>query len=180
MKKIVAIAMFAYASAMTSTVLAQSDVVREDVDGITNFAHIETTVACAGAITPESVAEIKRMGFGSIINLRRASEEGANIDAEAAAADEAGIPFIHLPFGGNPLDPAVADRFLEVITDPGTEPAFIHCAGGGRAAMMWMLKRVVVDEWDVERALEEATALGLRPDSGLRDFALEYLEARSG
>ena len=180
MQRILSIVVGASALGLASTSLAQSDVVREDVDGIVNFAHIETTVACAGAITPDSVAEIKRMGFASIINLRRASEEGANIEAEAAAAEAADIRFVHLPFGGNPLDPAVADRFLEVITSADTEPAFIHCAGGGRAAMMWMLKRVVVDEWEVERALEEATALGLRPESSLRDFALEYIAARAG
>ena len=66
--------MFASVCGMTAN--AQSQVVREDVAGIVNFAHIETTVACAGAITPESVAQIKEMGFGAIINLRRPSEEG--------------------------------------------------------------------------------------------------------
>jgi len=165
---------------MVSPALAQDNVIREDIDGITNFAHIETTVACAGAITPESVGEIKRMGFGSIINLRRPSEEGANIEAEAAAAEAAGIRFVHLPFGGEQLDPTVADRFLETITQPDTEPAFIHCAGGGRAAMMWFLKRVIVDDWDVDRAMDEATALGLRPQSRLRDFALDYVAAYTG
>lgn len=158
---------------------AQSDVVREDVDGIVNFSHIETTVACAGAITPESVADIKAMGFASIINLRESSEPGANIDAEAAAAKAAGIKFVHLPFGRD-RDPTVADRFLETITAADTEPAFIHCAGGGRAAMMWFIKRVIVDEWAVDRALEEARALGLSETSGLNDFALEYVSSHSG
>ena len=88
------------------------------------------------------------MGFGSIVNLRRATEQGANVDAEAAAADAAGIKYVHLPFGGPDLDPAVADQFLRVITEPDTEPAFIHCAGGGRAATMWFIKRVMVDDWD--------------------------------
>ncbi len=155
---------------------AGNQVVREDVDGIVNFARIGTTVACAGAITPDSVADIKDMGFASIINLRHASEEGANIEAEAAAADAAGINFVHLPFGGPNLEHSVADDFLATITGPGTEPAFIHCAGGGRAATMWFIKRVMVDDWTVDRAMEEATALGLNPESRLRDYALSYVE----
>lgn len=159
---------------------AGNDVVREDVDGIVNFARVGTTVACAGAITTDSVADIKDMGYASIINLRQASEEGANIEAEAAAAAAAGIRFVHLPFGRPTLDPAVADQFLDAITAPGAEPAFIHCAGGGRAAMMWLIKRVVVDQWDMDRAMEEATALGLSPESSLRDFAVEYLARRAG
>ena len=123
-------------SAYAATAFAQSEVVREDVEGIVNFARIETTVACAGAITPDSVEKIRDMGFRSIINLRRASEEGANVDAEAAAADAAGIKYVHLPFGGPVLDPGVADQFLDTITEADTSPAFIHCAGGGRAATM--------------------------------------------
>ena len=53
---------------------AQNKVTKDTVPGINNYAHIETTVACAGAITPGSVAEIKKMGYASIINLREASE----------------------------------------------------------------------------------------------------------
>ena len=178
MKRLLAIALlFGISSATTN---AQSQVVREDVEGIVNFARIETTVACAGAITPDSVTKIRDMGFRSIINLRRATEEGANIDDEAAAADAAGIRFVHLPFGGPQLDPTVADRFLETITEADTAPAFIHCAGGGRAATMWFIKRVIVDEWEIDTALEEATALGMREESPTRAFALEYIAAHTG
>ena len=161
-----------------SVAMAQTGVTREDVAGITNFARIETTVACAGAITPDSVTAIRDMGFGSIINLRRATEQGANVDAEAAAANAAGIKYVHLPFGGPDLDPGVADQFLRVITEPDTEPAFIHCAGGGRAATMWFIKRVMVDRWDTDRALAEAADLGLTAER-LRTFALEYLQTRA-
>lgn len=158
---------------LVSIACAQTQVVRESVPGITNFAHIETTVACAGAITPESVAQIREMGFASIINLRRATEEGANIEAEESAARDAGINFIHLPFGA-PFEPEVADSFVEAIRRPENEPAFIHCSGGGRAATMWFIKRVIVDEWDVDRAMAEASDLGLRNEA-LRTFALNYI-----
>ena len=158
---------------------AQGEVVREEVEGIFRFARIESTVACAGAITPESVTQIRDMGFRSIINLRRPTEEGANVDVEAAAAQAAGIRYVHLPFGGEFLDPAVADRFLVAITEPDTAPAFIHCAGGGRAATMWFIKRVMVDGWDIDQAMEEATSLGLRETSPTRQFALDYVAANA-
>jgi protein tyrosine phosphatase (PTP) superfamily phosphohydrolase (DUF442 family) len=51
------------------------------------------------------------------------------------------------------LIPSAADKFLDAITTKGTEPAFIHCAGGGRATTMWFIKRIAVDHWDAERAL---------------------------
>jgi uncharacterized protein (TIGR01244 family) len=156
------------------------DVVREEVEGITNFARIETTVACAGAITPDSVSRIRDYGFTTIINLRRPSEEGANIEDEAAAAAAAGVRFVHLPFGGEDLDLGVADQFIEAIQQPGAEPAFVHCAGGGRAATMWYLKRIVVDGWDQQRARDEATLLGMPEEGRLVDYAAEYLEGRAG
>ena len=113
--------------------------------------------------------------------MRRATEQGANVEAEAAAAAAAGIKYVHLPFGGPDLDPGVADaveQFLRVITEPDTEPAFIHCAGGGRAATMWFIKRVMVDRWDTDRAMAEATDLGLTAER-LRTFALEYVQTRA-
>ena len=158
-----------------SVAAAQSQVKKETVAGITNLAKVESTVACAGAITPASVAEIKRMGYASVINLRQASEQGADIDAEAAAAKAAGIHFVHVPFNGAQPDPAAVDQFLKAITVPGNTPAFIHCSGGNRAAAMWFIKRAVVDKWDIDRAMAEATELGFTSQP-LKNFAMEYIK----
>lgn len=154
--------------------LAQQ-VTKENVPGIRNLARLETTVACAGAITPESVAEVKKMGFVSIVNLRLASEEGANVDKEEAAAKAVGLRYFHVPYDGS-ADPKAADAFLSAITTRGAEPAFIHCAGGNRAATMWLIKRVAVDHWDVERATKEATLLG-QTNPTMRQFAVDYAQA---
>jgi uncharacterized protein (TIGR01244 family) len=167
--------LFATVATGISIAAAQSQVKKETVPGITNFAQVETTVACAGAVTPSSVAEIKKMGFGSIINLRLANEQGADIDAEAAAARAAGINFVHLPLNGGSPDPGVVDRFLKVITESGNQPAFIHCASGNRAAAMWFIKRVLVDKWDNDRATAEAAQLGLTSQP-LKTFALDYIQ----
>lgn len=125
----------------TSVAVGQSQVNA----GITNFAQVKTAVACAGAVTPTSVAGTKKMGFASIINLRMANELGADIDAEAAAAKAAGINFVHLPLNGGMPDPGVADRFIKTITVSENVPAVIHCASGNRAAAMWLIKRVLID-----------------------------------
>lgn len=166
---------FGWALLPASTVIAQQ-VTKQDVPGVTNFARLETTVACAGAIKVSALPELKKMGFASVINLRQASEPGAEVEAEAAAAKSAGIKYFHVPFNGQSPDPAAADQFLAAITTPGNEPAFIHCAGGNRAAAMWLVKRLAVDHWDVERASAEATALGLT-SGALKQFAITYAEA---
>lgn len=105
---------------------ASAQVVRQEVPGIRNFAQVESTVACAGAITPGAIQEIKKMGFASIINLRLATEQGADIDGHTAAAKAAGIPYYHIPFSGSAPEAAAVDTFLKTITAPGVQPAFIH------------------------------------------------------
>ena len=154
---------------------AAAQVTKETVPGITNFAKVESTVACAGAITTEAVPEIKKMGFKSIINLRLPTEAGANVDAEAAAAKSAGIKFYNIPFSGQAPDPKVADSFLDAITTPGNEPAYIHCAAGNRAGAMWMIKRLAIDHWETDRAYTEAAALGLTSPA-LKQFAIDYAQ----
>jgi len=157
--------------ACSATAFAQQ-VNKDQVAGIRNLARIETTVACAGAITPESVVEIKKMGFVSVVNLRRASEEGANVEKEEAAAKAAGIRYFHVPYDGS-ADPKAADAFLTAITTRGAEPAFIHCAGGNRAATMWLIKRIAIDRWDADRATKEAILLG-QTNPTLRQFAIDF------
>jgi len=162
-------------AALAVTLNAQS-VTKETVPGVTNFARLETTNACAGATTPGAVAGLKQMGYASIINLRQASEAGADVEGETAAAKAAGINFIHIPFNAAAPDPAVVDNFLKTVTDPANQPAFVHCASANRAAAMWMIKRMQVDKWDAERAGAEAAALGLT-NSALKTFALDYVQA---
>jgi protein tyrosine phosphatase (PTP) superfamily phosphohydrolase (DUF442 family) len=70
-------------------------------------------------------------------------------------------------------DPKTADQFIKVISSKEAEPAFIHCASANRASAMWLIKRIVVDRWDVDRATTEAEALGLT-NPALKQWALEY------
>lgn len=159
------------------TLAAQGKVTKENVTGITNLARLETTVACSGAIKPESVPEIKKMGFASIINLRLANEQGANVEAEEAAAKAAGINYVHVPFNGAMPEASSVDRFLQAVKDGKNNPAFIHCAAGNRAAAMWFIKRTVVDKWDNDRAMEEATQLGYNPLPALKTFVQDYVQS---
>ena len=157
------------------TLYAQG-VTKESVPGVTNFARLETTIACAGATKPEAVAALKQMGTPrsstSVWRPRRAPMS----TREAAAAKAAGITFIHLPFNAASPDPDLVKNFLNAVTDPKNQPAFVHCASGNRAAALWMIKRMAVDKWDAERAGVEAAALGLTSPT-LKTFALDYVQA---
>lgn len=163
---------------LLSFTVAQAQVTKDTVPGITNLARVETTVACAGAVTPSAVSEIKKMGFVSIINLRQPTEQGADIEGETAAAKTAGIKFYNIPFNNAAPSTAVIDQFLQTITQPGNQPAFIHCASGNRAAAMWLAKRVLVDKWDVDKAGAEAASLGLT-NATLKNFVMDYIKSHA-
>jgi len=152
---------------------AWAQVSKPTVAGVTNFARLESTIACAGATTPAGVAEVKKLGYKTIINLRQANEAGAEVDAEAVAAKTEGVKYFHLPVNSASPDPAIVDQFLSAVGDPVNQPVFVHCASGNRAAALWMIKRLVVDGWDADRASTEATALGLT-NPALKTFAMDY------
>jgi uncharacterized protein (TIGR01244 family) len=163
----------AVALALTAGVAhAQTPVTKASIPGVVNFSKVETTVACAGATSPAALVEVKKMGYNSVINLRTPGEAGSDLEAEAAAAKAAGITYIHLPFNAQSPDPMLVDNFMKAITDKANQPAFIHCASANRAAALWMIKRIAVDKWDVDKATEEATALGLT-SGALKTFAIE-------
>ena len=163
------------AAGIISMPVRSQQVTKQDVQGVTNFKRLETTVACAGATKASAVPEIKKMGFASIINLRDPNDAGANVDAEAAAAKAVGLRYYHLHFEGSKPDPEVVDKFLDAITTDGSNPAYIHCASGNSAATMWLIKRLVVDHWDVDRANKEAYELGMKSEK-LKQFAIEYAQ----
>lgn len=162
--------------ALTARAEAQS--MKKTVEGVTNFTQVEATIACAGATKPSAIAALKTMGYKTVVNLRMASEAGADLDAEAVAARAAGLTYVHLPFN----TPASADEdvsgtvreFLKVTSDPANRPLFVHCAGAGRAAAMWMIKRIVVDGWDEERAWKEALMTYDEPQSPALVWARGY------
>ena len=153
------------------------EMTRKQIEGVSTFAQLGTTIACGGATRPEAIPELGKMGFRSVINLRLASEEGAQVEQEGEAVRAAGMRYVHLPFNVQSPDPKLVDDFIAAVTLPANQPAYVHCAAGGRAAAMWMIKRVVADHWDEQRALTEANALGL--NDRLRPFALNYIHTHA-
>ena len=157
----------------TTAAVATGQLTKEEVPGIRNYTQVDATIACAGATAPEALAELKRRGFVSVINFRTAGEQGANLEAEEAAARDVGLKYIHIPFRSPTVE--ATETFLDVITDSANQPAFIHCASANRVGAMWLIKRVKLDGWDVARATAEAEAIGMRSPA-LKEFALNYVQ----
>jgi uncharacterized protein (TIGR01244 family) len=165
---------FAAALAALLTVPALAQVQKKEVAGIRNYSRVDATVGCGGQVDPAAMASLKREGYVSVINLRQANEEGANVEAGRAAAQAAGLKYIHLPFNAAAPDPKVVDNFLAAVSGKSNQPVFIHCGSANRVGGVWMIKRVLQDKWTVERAQTEAEAIGLNSPQ-LKAFAADYI-----
>ncbi|MCX6544941.1 MAG: sulfur transferase domain-containing protein [Acidobacteria bacterium] len=148
----------------------------QDFPGVVNFAPVDDTFACGGAMKPEAAAELKKRGYNAVVNFRPSDEEGANVASEKEAVEKAGMKFIHAPFRHTDANfQSAVDTFLAAVKDPANRPMLFHCASGGRASAMWFFKRVLVDGWTIDKALPEAESIGLT-SAALKTLAVDYVK----
>lgn len=162
--------------AVLAAVPALAQVTKVEMPGIRNYSRVDASVGCGGQVDPAAMAALKREGYVSVINLRQASEPGADIDAGRAAAQAAGLKYMHMPFNAAAPDSKVVDTFLAAVADKSNQPVFIHCGSANRVGGVWMIKRVLQDGWTIDRAKTEAEAIGLT-SAPLAAFAAEYIKS---
>lgn len=167
---------FFVAAALTTLIAVplMAQVQKKEVAGVRNYSRVDATVGCGGAVDPAAMTALKTEGFVSVINLRLASEPGADVEAGRAAAQAAGLKYIHLPFNVAMPDTKVVDSFLAAVADKNNQPVFIHCGSANRVGGMWMIKRALQDKWPIEKARAEGEAIGLN-SAPLVAFATEYI-----
>ena len=142
-----------------------------EVPDIENFSQLEgesgfagSPVGFGGATDPSAMPWLKSQGFATVVNLRLASEAGAEVEASRAAAEAAGLDYVHLPFDAREPDPRVVERVLAAAGEDANRPVYIHCGSATRAAAVWMVGRVLEDGWTFEAAEAEAREIAGRPD----------------
>ena len=157
---------------------------KEVVAGIANFTPIDKNLALGGLITPEGMAELKRRGFKTVINLRKPTEANANVEAEGDAVRAAGMKYINLPFtAGDPYEVAApqVDAFIKAIDDRANWPVFAHSVQSHRPTGLLVIKRALEDGWTLERAYAapdtQVLADGSAGSKGMKDFVQKYLQA---
>lgn len=161
---------------LTLAIPAAAQVTKQERAGIVNFSKVDAVVACGGATETSALEGLAKDGFKAVINLRLASEPNVNLEQNMARAKELGLKYIHIPMNGQQPDPKVIDQFLAAIADKSNQPAYVHCGSASRVGSVWLAKRVLQDGWAIDKATEEAKAIGLRSEA-LEKFALDYIAA---
>lgn len=145
-----------------------------ELTGIPNFLKLTDQVWTGGQPWPEHLPKLKDAGIKVIINLRPHGEHAG--EREAAKVKELGMSYFNIPVAYNAPEELDADDFLK-LTDEQLKngPVFIHCAVGARVGAFLIIRRVLRDSWDFDKALEEAIRIGLPKQSQLVEFAKEYI-----
>jgi tyrosine-protein phosphatase SIW14 len=156
---------------------------RETFPGLVNYFRIDATASNGSQFQSRDLAipELAKRGFKAVINVAG----GPDAEAEGEAVRKAGMKYFVMTIGveGSPgqYDPAKIDPILKTMSDPANQPVFLHSGNGHRTAMLWMIKRVEVDGWSIERAGAEATTIGLIDNNPmvpvLWKFAQDYINA---
>jgi len=148
---------------------------RPAVSEIDKFNWVSYHFATGGQPTVAQIASLKQEGFRTIVNLREPSEYDAA--AEEAAAKEHGLTYVNIPVKKDAPKAEQVDVFLKLVKEA-RPPVFIHCATANRVAAFWMIRRVLVDRWDVEDAEREAKVAGLKTEN-MKEFALDYIRGHA-
>lgn len=130
------------------------------IAGIHNAGKIHE-VLFRGAQPKESgLAELKKLGITTIVDLR--GEDREKSEWERGAAERLGIRFVHLPVSGwaPPSNEQVA-QFLALFRDDPHQKVFVHCRfGDDRTGVFVAAYRMAVDRWSPEQAMEEMYFFG--------------------
>ncbi|HSO74531.1 MAG TPA: protein tyrosine phosphatase family protein, partial [Blastocatellia bacterium] len=143
-------------------------------DDVPRILCIDERVATGGQPTDAGFAKLASNGYRAVLNLRTA-QEGVDLEREKQLVEGAGMRYISIPVGSAPK-PEQADEFIKAAKEPANQPMLIHCGSANRVGAFWMIYRVVEQGWPEDKALEEATQIGLR-SAELKRFAQEYIAA---
>jgi len=157
--------------------LIEKTAAMSELTGIPRFLKLSDQVWTGGQPWQEHFPKLKDAGIKIIINLRPHAEyDGAR---EEAKVKELGMGYFNIPVSFSEPDELDADDFLK-LTDEQLKngPVFIHCAVGSRVGAFWLIRRVVRDDWDFDKALAEANKIGMRSQGRLFDFAKEYIDKK--
>ena len=158
-------------------VMIEKTTAMSELTGIPHFLKLTDQIWTGGQPWLEHYPKLKEAGIKVIINLRPHAEYQG--EREEAKVKELGMKYFNIPVDFSAPDELDVDDFLK-LTDEQLKngPVFIHCAVATRVGAFWMIRRVVRDSWEYDKALEEANRIGLNNNARMIEFAREYIDKK--
>lgn len=125
---------------------------------LTNYDRIRPTIATAGLLKDGAVADLKPLGFVTVLDLRGPKEGTAS---EKAEVESAGLRYFNIPVTEQAPTGAQVEAFTRIVEDPANHPIVVHCRTASRVGAMWVLYQVRKGV-PVAIAVEEGRTIGLQ------------------
>jgi uncharacterized protein (TIGR01244 family) len=126
---------------------------------IKNYLRAAPYVGTGGIVDPKGYAELKKLGFKTIINLNT-NEEGAEKEGKGIMAAE--LDYVSIPVSTLAPDAKEVGAFSKYVNDPKYYPILVHCESSNRVGAMWALYRAG-NGVPPEIAVQEGRTVGLKP-----------------
>ena len=149
--------LLAMGGAMTSSLFAEVPASLDEA-AFPNYHVIRPGLAAAGQPSPSGMAQLKALGFKTVVNLRT-EKEGAK--DEEAVVKALGLAYVSVPVTAETLSQEDADAVARVIDDPAAGPVLLHCSTANRVGAVWGLLRVRQGK-TLDEAEAEGRAIGLK------------------
>jgi protein tyrosine/serine phosphatase len=139
-----------------------------------NFHRVDEHLYRGGQPAEGGIARLKSLGVRTIVDLRGGT---ARATAEAKEAAAAGVRYFSIPMRGlgRPSDEQLK-RILGLIDQADNWPVFVHCKeGSDRTGLVVACQRIAHAGWTAERAIREATDLGMmKIEFAMRSFIRDF------
>ena len=144
--------------AVVTLLLAPITLIAQPV-GVPNFRQVSESVYRGAQPSPEGFRTLAKLGIKTVVDLRHKNSQAR---VEQRRVEALGMRFLSVPMTmGAPTDQQVS-RVLETL-GPNAGPVFVHCHGGrDRTGTVIACYRIAHDQWDSEKALDEAKSAGMR------------------
>ena len=141
--------------------------------GMHRFYRVNEHLYRSGQPTLEGLQGLKKLGIKTVVDLRAANPHSL----EAQTLGILGIKYVNIPM------PTLAAPSMEsvkqtlaLLTDQSAWPILLHCErGADRTGTVIACFRISQDGWSNQRALEEASQLGMLPfQKAKKQFILDW------
>jgi tyrosine-protein phosphatase SIW14 len=144
-----------------------------ELSGLHRFYRVNEHIYRSAQPSLEGLQGLPTLGIKTVIDLRGAHARSG----EAQILEGLGMKYVNIPMP--PLAAPSIDsvqQALALLVDPNAWPILVHCErGADRTGTVIACFRISQEGWSNQRALDEATELGMRPfEKAKKQFIMNW------
>jgi len=141
---------------------------------IRNFGQIDGRFYRGGQPRKNQFRDLAALGIDTVVDLRDDPKPYERLCVEAS-----GMRYVNIPMSDTEYpNSEQIETFLRIVTEPGVDKLFVHCAGGRhRAGVIGAVYRLTINRWNYEQVYSEMKSYDFYERWGhapLKKFVTDY------